>query len=294
MDYTQELEKAITYIENNLTNHLDLETIAEQVNISVFHFHRIFKSVVDETIMGYVRKRRLTEALVKLVRSDLRILDVALEYGFESQESFSRAFKSYFGVSPGKARKSKDSRNHDGIYRFSVEILRNTILADRQEHHYLHLPALKLVGVPCKFEIPYKETTYGPDEAWETFSTIIEQVPHKVPNGVYGANLYPKDFGPENNVFHHVPSTAVEKFESIPNGMIAFEIPESDYVCYRYNGPTNSEVITQIFLNIYGKWLLDVPYALEGEYDLSFYSEGFDPNSEDSYMTICIPIRKEE
>lgn len=60
MDYIKELDCTLQYIEKNLKTHLELEAIARQVNVSAYHFHRIFKAVIGETIMGHVRTRRLT------------------------------------------------------------------------------------------------------------------------------------------------------------------------------------------------------------------------------------------
>lgn len=125
MDYSKELESAIAYIENNLYGKLELKEIAEHANISAFHFHRIFKLVIHETVMSYVRKRRLTEALRELIGTDKRILDVALDCGFDSQESFSRAFKNHFGISPGKARESIDILENKRYDRYSFESLDN-------------------------------------------------------------------------------------------------------------------------------------------------------------------------
>ncbi|UYO99245.1 helix-turn-helix transcriptional regulator [Oceanotoga sp. DSM 15011] len=71
----------------------------------MYHFHRIFNELTGETLKSYIRKRRLTEASKDLLNCNNSIIDIAFDYGFESQESFTRAFKKVFKVTPGKYRK---------------------------------------------------------------------------------------------------------------------------------------------------------------------------------------------
>jgi AraC-like DNA-binding protein len=107
MDYNQKIRTSIEYIEGNLGEKILLENLAKQVFLSKYHYHRVFHALVGETVMAYIRKRRLTEAAKELRESDIEIVDVALKYQFGSQESFSRAFKRMFKVSPGEYRREK-------------------------------------------------------------------------------------------------------------------------------------------------------------------------------------------
>ncbi|MEK4299930.1 AraC family transcriptional regulator [Oceanobacillus sp. FSL W8-0428] len=93
------------YIEEHLHESLTLEDIARQSNFSKFHFHRIFQSSAGMTITEYIRMRRLANASVALLYSNERILDIALYYQFESQESFTRAFKKIYKLPPGQYRR---------------------------------------------------------------------------------------------------------------------------------------------------------------------------------------------
>lgn len=109
MDYSREIKKSIDYIEANLCKEIKLSNLAQQSYLSRFYFHRIFRNLVGETIMVYVRKRRLTEAALELIRTDNKIIDIALKYQFGSQESFARAFKKMYGMAPREYRHSKRS-----------------------------------------------------------------------------------------------------------------------------------------------------------------------------------------
>ena len=84
MSYYKIIEKTINYIEVNLKDEINIDCIALNAKISKFHFHRIFSAVVDETIMEYIRKRRLSCAAIELVKSNKRILEIAIDYCFNS------------------------------------------------------------------------------------------------------------------------------------------------------------------------------------------------------------------
>ncbi|MBP1994059.1 helix-turn-helix transcriptional regulator [Paenibacillus eucommiae] len=98
------VKRAIDYIENNIKQKVGLQDIAKHVIISKFHFHRMFSVAVGTSIADYIRKRRLTRAALELVQTNKRILDIAIDYHFQSQEAFTRAFKKMFHLTPGQYR----------------------------------------------------------------------------------------------------------------------------------------------------------------------------------------------
>lgn len=104
MDYTEEIKKALFYIEDNLYNEISLESISQQVGLSKFHFHRVFKKQLNSGIYKYIQNRRISNASLLLLNSEQRIIDIALISGFSSQEAFSRTFKLYYHLSPYQYR----------------------------------------------------------------------------------------------------------------------------------------------------------------------------------------------
>lgn len=105
MDYIDSINQAIDYIENNLTQTIAMEQVAAVAGYSRFYFDRLFLARLGETPASYIRKRRLSEAARELIASERPILDIALDYQFQSQEAFARPFKKMFGLSPGAYRK---------------------------------------------------------------------------------------------------------------------------------------------------------------------------------------------
>ena len=102
------IEKVIDYIENNLSNKLDLDKIAEAVHYSKYHLHRLFSDTVGMTIHDYVGRRQLTEAAKLLVFSDRPIIEIAFICGYESRQAFSSAFKSMYKIPPAQYRENRE------------------------------------------------------------------------------------------------------------------------------------------------------------------------------------------
>lgn len=101
------IEAVIDYIENHLDGKLELKTVAEAVHYSKYHLHRLFTDTVGMTIHDYVQRRQLTEAAKLLVFSDQPIIEIALICGYESQQSFSLAFKAMYKSPPAEYREKR-------------------------------------------------------------------------------------------------------------------------------------------------------------------------------------------
>lgn len=108
MDTINCIQRAIDFIEDNICDDLSAEVISSQAYLSSFHFQRLFSVVCGVSIGEYIRNRRLTLAGLEIGRSDAKIIDIAFKYGYESPESFSRAFTRFHGISPMAARSQNE------------------------------------------------------------------------------------------------------------------------------------------------------------------------------------------
>lgn len=116
MDWITGIQEAINYVEDNLTGEIDFEEAAKRVCSSPFHFQRIFGVVCSCTLGDYIRMRRLSLAADELRRTDEKIIEIALKYGYETPESFSRAFTRFHGVSLSEARKWKNVKTFSRLF----------------------------------------------------------------------------------------------------------------------------------------------------------------------------------
>ncbi|MFY3790495.1 AraC family transcriptional regulator [Ureibacillus sp. MALMAid1270] len=104
MDWLERMNNALDYIESNLDGEIDYKKIAQIAYSSEYHFPRMFSSISGISLSEYIRRRRLTLAAFEIQKSDIRIIDIAIKYGYGSADSFSRAFQKIHGIKPSEAR----------------------------------------------------------------------------------------------------------------------------------------------------------------------------------------------
>lgn len=107
MNFHNISEGTIEYIEHNLCDSLNLDTIANNMNYSKYHFHRLFLSEMGVSVAEYVRRRRIIRSAANLVLSDINISTIAYDFGFNNIDTYIRCFKRYYGITPSEYRKLK-------------------------------------------------------------------------------------------------------------------------------------------------------------------------------------------
>ena len=104
MDWLNRFNAALDYIENNLEGEIDYSKIAQAACCSAFHFPRMFSAMVGISLSEYIRRRRLTKAAFEIQKGYAKIIDIAVKYGYDSPDSFTRAFRKIHGVTPTSIR----------------------------------------------------------------------------------------------------------------------------------------------------------------------------------------------
>ena len=120
MEWIQTIMKAVRYIENNLTNDIDVEKVSNQVFLSTSNFQRIFQLVTGITIGDYIRNRRLSLAGRDLFLADSKVIDMAMRYQYDTPESFSKAFTRFHGIPPSAVKKQSDKLKF--FYPFTINV----------------------------------------------------------------------------------------------------------------------------------------------------------------------------
>jgi AraC family transcriptional regulator len=102
--YSEKIAKALNLIQDHLGDPLSFDELARAVNMAPFHFHKVFREIVGIPVQAYIRNLRLDRAADHLTTSGMKILDIAVEAQYQSNEAFTRAFKKAFGVTPSDFR----------------------------------------------------------------------------------------------------------------------------------------------------------------------------------------------
>lgn len=154
MDWITGMQRAIDYIEANLDGELDYDDIARQSCSSAYHFQRVFGILCGYTLGEYIRNRRLTLAGAELSGGGLRVIDAALKYGYDSPDSFGRAFRAFHGVTPSQARGGGVTLR--SFSRLSVKILLEG--GNTMNYRIEEKPEMILTGFRRHFDgVPYGE-----------------------------------------------------------------------------------------------------------------------------------------
>lgn len=141
MERLQQLNRAIEWMEARLFEKIDAEDVAKAVFLSPYHFQRVFGAVCGVTVGEYLRGRRLTKAGEEL-HAGAKVLDVALKYGYDSSESFSRAFFRFHGIKPSQAKKGGNIKRMEKIHLEEAQFM---------DFKVERMPALRLAGFKRHF-----------------------------------------------------------------------------------------------------------------------------------------------
>ena len=166
------VQAAIEFVENQLEDGFLLEDVAKSAHVSLAHLYRLFPVYTGMTIKEYARLRRMAKAAVKLRNSDIQIIEVALAYGYESQDSFSKAFVRHFGITPGEYRHTGRPLEFLG----KVDILKNFVHRAAHEsvgegHVITDLP----INIYMVFKSAHKWVTWVNREERQDFYEQCEQ-----------------------------------------------------------------------------------------------------------------------
>lgn len=290
MDKLAPLESAVLYIEANLGESISVEDVAHHVGYSYYHLTRMFAAAFGEPIGNYIKKRRLANAAKQLLYTDMRVLDIALENGFDAAEAFTRAFKSTFHTTPTQYRKNRLDLLIGNKRRLDGERMRHLAQNVTVHPQIVEVDAVKVVGLRG-------ETTLHDNvipELWASFRPRMAEIPHAVPEG--------RGFGiceSQNTIytmngdarFTEVAAIEVERFGPVPDGMVQKELPGGKYALFVHSGPLPELGLT--FDYIWGTWLFTGGYELDGREDYEVYNpqrfHGI--NHPESELDIYIPIR---
>ncbi|MEL3971164.1 AraC family transcriptional regulator [Rossellomorea oryzaecorticis] len=289
MAWVESIQKAIEYMEQNIVEDMTIDSIAEQANVSPFHFQRTFAVLTEMTVGDYLRRRRLTLAGEELLTTDAKIIDLAYKYGYDTPEAFSKAFRRQHGVSPSEARKYK--RKLQSYNRLIIQVTLKG--AEPMKYSVVEKNAFQIVGIKREFAcVAEEENVVGIPELWEEVnqngtSDRLFQLNDGVVKGVLGVCGGVSDEQEKANVFDYWVATSYAG--KVPEGMMSLEIPASKWAVFEVNGPMPA-AMQNAWKRIFSEWFPSTGYEHAGTPEFELYTDE-NPNSPDLYSEIWIPIK---
>lgn len=288
MNYLEQIQRGVDYIETNLESPISLNAVAREAGMSQWHFQRMFRGLTGDTVKAYIRARRLGQALELLLNSDKRIIDIAMEADFESQESFTRAFKAAFDITPAQYRKAGKRHPAPRKIKFDKDYLEHINKGLNTVPEIYTQKEMHLVGMRTSFYGAYSEKNNIAEKLpplWQQFLAHLSEIGNTVGGMCYGVVRQLQEDSDELEYFCAIEVTAAT---AIPNGMLALTIPAATYAKFTHQGAVN--LIDDTINYIYSTWLPQSGKRHTQAADLEFYGAGYNPTSDESVMHYAIPI----
>ena len=266
MDQTNIIRDLLRWIDDNLDKPLSLDNVAAKAGYSKWHLQRMFKDITDQAIGAYIRARRLSRAAVALRLTSRPILDIALQYRFDSQQTFTRAFKKQFDLTPAFYRRSEE---------WCAAGICPPIILDSDEHvehEFVQMPEQPLVGLEQSCSYALEEWSTACSQMRQTFWHYYLDHTTKVASDVFGLHhvIHNSDKDDEQTVFY---TTAVKPEDASFNTTQYrhLSIPAGGYVKFSFSGDATREALQEFLYQIYGFYLPKLNLTRRPGYDIEHY-----------------------
>lgn len=301
MNWINGLQNAINYVEDHLTEEIDYEKVAEQSFSSNYHFQRIFGILCGYTLGEYIRNRRLTLAGTELQTGNSKVIDIALKYGYESPDSFAKAFQRFHGCLPSQARSAGVTLKSFSRLSVNISLEGGSIMNYRIEEkpamtltgykkHFTGTPARR-ADQECDFYVTTRVNQYllkGLAGDRDTSYSIITNVDDEGYDFYIAAAL--DEWTTENLDKTLGYAEEAKRFDKIPVPAGLYLICETERCQY----PTM--IYEDLRKKAVNEWLPSSDYELREAPELSvthwFYRHGDEGYNQSRYMELWLPIGK--
>lgn len=282
-DYRARLVRVMAFIDANLDRDLPLDELAREACFSAFHFHRVFRAMLGMTVAGYVRRRKLVRSARRLADTDDPVVDVALDAGYEAHESFSRAFRAMYSLSPSEFR--EQSRLRQALPLETLEPLIPQPLNGGSDMD-ISIKNLDPIRVACVRHVgPYADC--GP--AWQKLCGWAGQ------KGLLGPDTLAIGISHDDPASMPAGILRFDACVSVPDtaqgeGEVAIRtIPGGRYAVVVHVGPYGG--LEKVYKDLYGRWLPEQGLSPRDEPAFEVYRNDPSFTPADKLVTeICVPL----
>jgi len=288
------IQELVDKIENNLAEDINSTALAKSFSLSPWHFQRLFKSLVGDTLGGYIRGRRLTKAAELLLNSKVGIIDIAFAVGFNSHEAFTRSFKAFFNLSP------KDFRLHNPSILLNEKPLLTNDLFQHIKHEIKREPIITLkkpqtiVGYGTQIPSPFIPNEGYCDLLYDSWMQLFDQqsnIQNKVTETFLGLSISESGNFTENNI-QYIAGAPVTQLNQLAENMISYDFPEQLIAIFEI-ASVDKDTTAKTIDYIYGYWLPNSNYirAQGNDYELFEGVKGMQSFEEQDFTAkYVIPI----
>jgi len=287
MEWLKQMQAAIDYMERHMAERITIDDIARAACSSPFHFQRMFHMLTGVTVGEYIRRRRLTLAAQELAGSGGKVLDVALKYGYDSPESFAKAFRKLHGIAPSQAR--AEGVKLKAYPRIAFQIM---LKGDKEmDYQIVEKPGFTAAGIVLETSLEDGRNTREIPKFWADshqsgelarVTSLLGEEP------MYGI-IYDMDI--VHDTFKYMIGGRFDG-DQVPEGLTAVQIPPARWAVFTSVGPMPG-AIQSLFVRIFQEWFPATGYEHADAPELEVYLPG-DPGSEDYRCEIWIPIVKKD
>ncbi len=289
MDTLRSMNNALAYIEEHLTEEIDYSEVSKIAYCSEYHFKRMFSFIAGISLSEYIRRRRLTLAALDLKDRDLRIIDVAVKYGYNSADSFSRAFHSMHGILPSEARSENTLLKAYPRMTFQLSVKGGC----EMNYRIVEKGPFKLVGfkkrVPIMFEGVNPDITKMTELLTPEVIKELKALSNVEPTGIISGSVnFSEGRMEERGELDHYIGVATSSDETAEFDVL--NIDACIWAIFESIGPF-PETLQNVWGRIYSEWFPSSGYeAVEGPEIL--WNESPDTGNPKYRSEIWIPVRK--
>lgn len=283
MNWCESISRAIEYIENNLTNDITIEDISNYSHISSFYFQKGFSIICGYGLSEYIRNRKLSCAGYEVLNTDNKIIDIALKYGYDSPDSFTKAFTRFHGSTPTEVRKGGKIKEFAPL-KINLSLKGGYTM----EYKIEEKESFKVVGLKGNFK--YETANQDIPKMWKKFfmKTTFTKI-----NPKYGVNI---DANMGSDVFDYIIGDDYNEDLKVPKDFEIIEIPKFTWAIFSCIGPSSVKM-PEVNEKIFTEWLPNSnDYEIAAGYNIEMYSNPKDykkgVNDEKYYSEVWIPIKR--
>lgn len=284
MEWMAIIGNSIQYMEDHITEDITVESVAKSVGVSSFYFQKGFAMLCGFSVSEYIRNRRLALAGNDLLANDEKIIDIAMKYGYDSPDSFTKAFTRFHGVTPTAVRKDDVLLKSFAPLKIKISLEGGYLM----DYKIVKKEAFTVIANAKTF--PYEGAKEIVPQFWQEH---FQSGKGAVVCGCYGINI-DLEMGQEN--FEYLIADPYDPQKEVPDGFVTKTIPAFDWAVFPCRGAM-PDALQDVNTKIYTEWL---PALKEYEFAAGYCVEYYDDptkyekgtQDENYYCEIWIPVKK--